>query len=109
MTPERMAELRGLADLTFDGYSEHKLPFAVRELLDELEDMDARFRLAMISRDAWKTVKERHETTLKQCRSLVDEWDRLASDNEIYRGKPTKVAGWYRRCANQLRNILDTQ
>ena len=52
---------------------------------------------------------ERAEATLCEVRALADQWERLAAGNEAARGKPTKVAGYYRRCAHMLRAILDRE
>ena len=38
---------------------------------------------------------------------LADSWVTLAARNEAAQGRATKVAGYYRRCAAQLRTALE--
>lgn len=60
-------------------------------------------------KEAWVSPLERAEiaeATLTRVQKLPDDWERLAAGNEAARGKSTRVAGYYRRNAAQLRKAI---
>ena len=51
-------------------------------------------------------IAAERDAMLAKFEALADEWERLATGNEASRGKPTRVAGYYRRHASRLRAVI---